>query len=251
MEKEIKILDNVYLFNGLPAIYISDINSIVISDLQIGYEMYLAEKGIFIPQIQLEKMIKMLRKIKRIKKECKKIILNGDIKHEFGEASKQEWREVFELFAFLRKNFNEIILVRGNHDNYLLNILSKLNAKLYDPKYEELNYCFCHGHKKVETNKKILIIGHEQPAISLRYGFEKIKIPALLKGKYNNKTLLVLPAFSPISSGSEINIIEKNEFLSPYLQESDIEEFEVYGISEGLTLYFGKVKNLRFGQEIF
>lgn len=228
-------------------IFIKSLNAIVISDVHLGYELYLAEKGVFIPQTQLKKLKTKFKKLS--KNNSEKLIINGDLKHEFGEASKQEWREVFEFINEAKKYFKRIILVRGNHDNYLLTIISKLDLKLYDPYYMENGYLFVHGHKIIEIDESVhtIIIGHEEPTIILKKGFDKIKVKCVLKGKYKDKTLIVLPAFSTLSSGTEVNMLEKIDFLSPYLKNVDIEDFEVYGIDESVgVLFFGKLKNLKY-----
>ncbi|MCD6482863.1 MAG: metallophosphoesterase [Candidatus Aenigmarchaeota archaeon] len=243
---KVKVDKNIYIPNGYRALYLKDTKTVVISDLQLGYELYLAKSGIFVPQTQLQEMIEDIKKIHEITK-AKTLVINGDLKHEFGEASKQEWREVKEFIGVSAELFKEIILVRGNHDNYLLNIISKLGIELHDPYYIEKRYLFTHGHKLVDipAETEVIIIGHEEPAIVTREGFDMLKIPCLLKGSFNDKTLVVLPAFSKLSSGSEINVMDKKDFLSPYLKNANIEEFEVFGIDSGITVYLGKIKNLR------
>ena len=245
-----RLFEDVEIVNGHRAIYIQDLDLVVISDLQLGEELYLAEeKGIFVPQIQLKEIKKELNDIfKKVK--AKRILINGDLKHEFGEASRQEWREVIDFVEFLRKKVKEIIVVRGNHDNYLLNIASKINLQVFDPFYLEKGYLFTHGHKKVSYPKEFhtLIIGHEEPAIILKDGFDKIKLPALLYGKMKNgKRIICLPAFSYLSSGSEVNAVDKEDLLSPILKEDvEIDDLEVIGIDkEVVSLKFGKIKDIK------
>jgi putative SbcD/Mre11-related phosphoesterase len=245
-----KLFEDVEIINGHRAIYIQDLDLVVISDLQLGEELYLAEeKGIFVPQVQLKEIKKELNDIfKKVK--AKRILINGDLKHEFGEASRQEWREVIDFVEFLRKKVKEIIIVRGNHDNYLLNIASKINLQVFDPFYLEKGYLFTHGHKKISYPKEFhtLIIGHEEPAIILKEGFDKIKLPALLYGKMKNgKRIICLPAFSYLSSGTEVNAVDKEDLLSPILKEDvEIDDLEVIGIDKEVgSLKFGKIKDIK------
>jgi len=245
-----KLFEDVEIINGHRAIYIQDLDLVVISDLQLGEELYLAEeKGIFVPQVQLKEIKKGLNDIfKKVK--AKRILINGDLKHEFGEASRQEWREVIDFVEFLRKKVKEIIVVRGNHDNYLLNIASKINLQVFDPFYLEKGYLFTHGHKKIPYPKDFhtLIIGHEEPAIILKEGFDKIKLPALLYGKMKNgKRIICLPAFSYLSSGTEVNAVDKEDLLSPILKEDvEIDDLEVIGIDKEVgSLKFGKIKDIK------
>jgi len=247
-----EIFKGIVVINGFKAIFVKELDLISISDLQLGEELYLAkERGIFVPQIQFEEIKKELSAIFN-KVEANRILINGDIKHEFGEASEQEWREVIELVEFLRKKVEEIILVRGNHDNYLLNIASKINLQVFDPFYLEKGYLFTHGHKRLSYPKNFhtLIIGHEEPVIVLKDGFDKIKLPALLYGKMkNDKKIICLPAFSFLSSGTEINVVDKEDLLSPILKEDvNIEELEVIGIDREIgALRFGKLKDIKIG----
>jgi len=245
-----KLFEDVEIVNGHRAIYIKELDLVAISDLQLGEELYLAEeRGIFVPQIQLKEIKKELNEIfKKVK--AKRILINGDLKHEFGEASRQEWREVIDFVEFLRKKVKEIIIVRGNHDNYLLNIASKINLQVFDPFYLEKGYLFTHGHKKISYPKEFhtLIIGHEEPAIILKEGFDKIKLPALLYGKMKNgKRIICLPAFSYLSSGTEVNAVDKEDLLSPILKEDvEIDDLEVIGIDKEVgSLKFGKIKDIK------
>jgi hypothetical protein len=245
-----EIFEGIEIIKSFKAIYIRELDLLAISDLQLGEELYLAEeKGIFVPQIQLKEIKNDLQIIfKKVK--ANRILINGDVKHEFGEASRQEWREVIELVEFLRKKTKEIIVVRGNHDNYLLNIASKINLQVFDPFYLEKGYLFAHGHKKIPYPKNFhtLIIGHEEPAIILKEGFDRIKIPALLYGKMKNgKRIICLPAFSSLSSGTEVNVVDKGDLLSPILKEDvEIDDLEVIGIDKEVgALKFGKIKDIK------
>jgi len=244
-----KIFNSVETVDGLPAIFLKKEGILAISDTHLGYELYLAEKGMYIPQLQLKEMLQNLKEAYELT-GARTLLINGDMKHEFGEASRQEWREVREFVTFAKKMFEEVVLVRGNHDNYLLSITSKLGIEVFDPFYLRNGKCFLHGHKKVKLpweEIEILIIGHEQPALLLRRGFDKIKIPCILYGKMKNgKRIICIPSFSPLSSGTSINMMDKDELLSPYLREEvDLMEMEVIGIDKEVgALKFPKLKKI-------
>jgi putative SbcD/Mre11-related phosphoesterase len=248
-KSELEIFPGINTVNGYHAIYIEKLSSLVISDLQLGEELYLAEQGLFIPQVQLREIMKDLKGIfKIVKPRC--MVINGDVKHEFGEASAQEWREVKELVGYLRKKVEDIILVRGNHDNYLLNIASKIGLKVFDPYYLVGDIVFTHGHKKIKFPKeaKTVIIGHEQPAILLARGYDRIKVPCLLYGKMKDgRNFICMPAFSPLASGVAINTIEKEDLLSPILKEEVVlEELSAIALDrEAGALKFPKIKFLK------
>jgi putative SbcD/Mre11-related phosphoesterase len=100
-------------------------NSIlVISDIHLGYEEALNKQGFLIPRLQFQDIVKMLQKILG-KKKFRIIAVNGDLKHEFGKISDQEWRHSMLLLDLLSKHAEKIVLIRGNHDKTLGPIAEK------------------------------------------------------------------------------------------------------------------------------
>ncbi len=230
-------------------LFISKLKLLVISDLHIGYEEALAEQGIHLPKSQYPEIKKLIKNLLEYF-DPKEIVINGDVKHEFGSATRQEWIEVLDLIDFLKEYVEEIVVVRGNHDNFLIPILKKKEVKLYDPFYLRDNIYFIHGHKELTIeafNSKIIIIGHEHPAISLRDELGiKYKFKCFLKGDINRQTLIVLPSISPLMPGSSINEINRNKFLSPILHKYFSDEFEVYVSDPEIgTYFFGKIGMLK------
>jgi hypothetical protein len=232
----IEFLKGMHTVDGYRAIFIESVQAIVVSDLQLGEELYLAENmGVFIPQTQLKEIEADLAAILGATR-ARRVIVNGDLKHEFGEASQQEWREVRELIVFLREKVDEVILVRGNHDNYLLTIASSLGIRVHDPYYFVEGIAFTHGHKRIQYPKDMetLVIGHEQPAIVLKRGFDRVKVPCLLYGKTKSgEDFVCLPAFSPLAEGTAVNTEEKDRLLSAILREDvDTEQLKPIGLDK-------------------
>lgn len=210
--------------------------TLVVSDFHLGYEEMLKEKGILVPRFQLKDVLERLEKIlKRVKPE--KIVINGDLKHEFGNVLNQEWRDVLRLMDFLQENCRKLILVKGNHDIFLEPIARKRGIKLVED-YLVGNIFICHGDKIKSTSAKTIIIGHEHPAIVLKDNEKKEKYECFLKGKWKNKDLIVTPSFNHLTKGT--NVLEKKKF-SPYME--DISDFSVYVVGEKVY-EFGKVKDL-------
>lgn len=211
-------------------------DNLIIGDLQIGYEESLNKQGYMIPRLQLKEMMEHLEKIFS-KHKFKRIILNGDIKHEFGRISEQEWRDTLKILDYLQKQ-GEVILIKGNHDTILDPIAKKRNLKIVDY-YKEGDIMVLHGHKLPADLSKVLIIGHEHPAVSFKERpTEKYK--CFLKGKYGKSTLIVMPSLTFLTVGSDVT---KATFLSPFL-EGSLDNFEVYIVEEDKTYNFGKLKNL-------
>ncbi|MDI6643783.1 MAG: metallophosphoesterase [Methanobacteriaceae archaeon] len=221
-------------------------DNLIISDLHLGYEQALNSEGLMIPKFQYEKIITRLEEIfNQIDlQNVKTIIINGDLKHEFAKISKQEWREVINFLKFLKKNFEEIILIKGNHDNFTRYIAEKCELEIYET-YSIGDYLLMHGHKLPSNLEKlddsIIIIGHEHPCIGLRSGERVEKIKCFLKGKWKGIELIVMPSFNFITEGSDI-LNEK--LLSPFLDSNSIQEFEVFAVENFEIFHFNKINDI-------
>ncbi|MBI2130051.1 metallophosphoesterase [Candidatus Woesearchaeota archaeon] len=242
-----KIANNVEIFDL--ALYLSKEKTLVFADFHIGYEEALNKEGILLPRFQLKETLERLERIflelKKNKKEINKIIINGDLKHEFGTISDQEWRDTLKLLDFLNKHCKEIILIKGNHDTILGPIADKRNLEIVGSlKVEDV--LIIHGdkiNKNIENlikKAKILIISHEHPAVSLKEGGRSETFKCFLKGKYKNKTLIAQPSFNLVAEGTDML---KEKLLSPFLQQS-LGSFEVYVVADRLYS-FDKLKNIR------
>lgn len=234
----------------LPRMHIADLalyfdSTLVIADIHIGYEEVLNKKGILVPRTQFEEMTKRLEKIFGMLKNSKIeiIIINGDLKHEFGAISEQEWRNTLKFLDLLARHCNEIILIKGNHDTILGPIAKKRNVKVMDNVMIG-NVLIIHGDKipgkEILSKASAIIIGHEHPAISLKKGPRIETYKCFLKGKYKGKSLIVQPSFNTLAEGTDIL---KDRILSPFL-EQNLDNFEVF-VVEDKVYDFGKLKMLK------
>jgi len=222
---------------------------LIISDLHLGYEQSLNAEGIMIPRFQYPLIIERLKKIQQ-KSSCNNIVVNGDLKHEFGQISRQEWNETQEFLDYLKANFDDIVLIKGNHDNF-----TKFIAQKTDLEVEE---CFkiddslvLHGDKILEgIDPEInnLIIGHEHPSIGLRNGERVEKIKCYLAGKYKQWNLIVMPSFNFVTEGSDIL---QERPLSPFVKAISNGELEVYAVENFEVFQFGKIKDITAFREKF
>ncbi|ADP76911.1 phosphoesterase [Methanothermus fervidus DSM 2088] len=226
----------------LPKVEIVDLSLkiddyIVIADLHLGYEEYLRNTGMFIPNFQIDLIIDRIERIRKITKS-KKLIINGDLKHEFGKLSFQESTELENFLKYAKDKFKKIVLVKGNHDPLLpyLNIDLKIvdSIKIKD-------YLIVHGHEIPEKLAPNIIIGHEHPCIGLRHGGRVEKVKCFLKCKFKNRNLIVMPSFNFVTEGSDI--LQSN-FLSPFLKKIDVDECNVYVVEDFEVFEFGKVKDI-------
>ncbi len=215
-------------------LYLRKEKILVIGDMHIGLEESLQKQGVFIPRFDVEEVIKRLKKI-FLQIKVEKIILIGDVKHEFGTISDQEWRDTLKVLDFLLEK-GSVVLIKGNHDTILGPISKKRNLDVVE-KYKVNGILFVHGNKIIKDDAGIIVIGHEHPAISFKSRPDE-KFKCFLVGRYKNKTLIVIPSFNFLTEGSDVT---KEKTLSPYIKK--IKNFKVY-VVEDKVRDFGLVKDL-------
>ena len=216
--------------------------TLIIADIHIGFEEALNKQGIMIPRFQFDDVVKRIGRILRQAKP-ETVVVNGDIKHEFGRISDQEWRETLKIIDLLLEKSKKVVLIRGNHDTILGPIAKKRNIEVLDRlEIDDGRILIVHGHKEVELPKgtKTIIIAHEHPAVSLREGPRTEVFKCFLKGKYKGRELIVIPSFNLVTEGTDIL---KEELLSTFLHQN-LDDFEVFIVSD-MAYAFGKLKNLR------
>jgi len=228
------------------ALYLKKEKILIIADTHIGYEEALNKQGVLIPRFQFKETVARLERVLKKIGKLDKIIINGDIKHEFGTISEQEWRHTLRLLDFLGRHCDEIILIKGNHDTILGPIAKKRNIRVEDY-FVTGDILIVHGDRlddeisKVVGNRKIkkIIIGHEHPAVSIHEGVRQELFKCFLKGKFGRRTLIVQPSFNLVTEG--IDVI-KEELLSPFLQQ-ELNDFDVFIVGDRVYS-FGKLRKL-------
>jgi len=251
----INVSEDIYLVDGYPYVYILPINALVSADYHFGYEVVLAEEeGYFLPQTQFDAIVSevdlLLNDI-----DVDIFIINGDLKHKFSRRTRQETKEVKLFTKYISERVNHVYIVRGNHDNFVRGIFSEFkNVDFVEPYIVLDDFVFTHGHiydeKIIDVSRgKRIFIGHEHPALMLYDDVGgKVKIPVLVRSKLDfGAEIFVLPAVSPLMTGTEINLVPREELLSPILKiHGDLDNAKIYGISRGkYTLEFPRVKEIR------
>ena len=164
-------------------------NSLIISDLHLGYEQSLNMDGIMVPKFQYQKILERIQEIID-RSAVKRVVINGDLKHEFGRITRQEWKEALNFTQFLKENFQDVILLKGNHDNFTKFIAKKTDLEVYES-YSLGEFIIMHGDKipddLMDSKEPTIIIGHEHPCIGIRNGERLEKMKCFLKGNYKDK----------------------------------------------------------------
>ena len=222
--------------------------TLVLSDLHLGYEKALGAGTGFISRFQFDELIRELDWVFRVAGKLDAIVLNGDIKHEFGTIEEREWRYVLRFLDYLQKHAKRIILIKGNHDTLLKPIAEKRSYPL-EPFVLLHDVLITHGDeitnefKKAAKKAKTIVIGHEHPAVTLRKGSRSETFKCFLAGKWKRNKMIVLPSANPLTQGTDILSSGR---LSPFL--GSLSSFRAFLVGEEGVYDFGKVSNLAGAQ---
>lgn len=252
--------------------------TLIISDIHIGYEESLNRQGILVPRVFFKETMKRLAKsidaiknteIKNKKPEHKKfdaVILNGDLKDEFGRISETEWRHALRFFDYLATITKRIVIVKGNHDVAIGPLARKRNIELADfyffeikrPPLKDIHYkkfknnsieplkiLVIHGDslpsKSCLKKADLIIIGHVHPAVQIRDAVRAETFKCYLVGRFRNKTLIVQPSANVATEGS--NVLQERS-KSPFLTDAFLRSCDVYIVGDKIYP-FGKLRRLQ------
>jgi len=218
----------------------------IVADSHFGIEYVLASQGLQIPPIQLEEVI---RRVKNV--EARKLIVAGDLKHEFSRENPLEKRHVSMFIEEMISKYDDLIVVRGNHDNFVYYTLKDWGVDLVE--YVEVgDSIVIHGHKIPKdvdlSDYDLVIMGHEHPSLTLRDSLGvSHKVPTHLRVLHPEGFLIhVLPAVSPFALGTSINaLLGPEEFLSPILKEvKNFQEIRIYAVVKDSVEYLGSLSKI-------
>ena len=235
------VTPGIRIFNGRCAMLLRS-RTLVLGDMHLGMEASLELEGMQLPRSQA---IEIKRRIDEMVKTDPpdRIVVLGDLKHEFSRNLDQEWSQVRAMLEHLR-SLAEVTVVRGNHDNYLATITSSLGLELVDEAVVD-GIHLSHGH--IANPGRPLVQGHEHPSARLFDGVGGyVKLPAFLH--HEQAEVLILPAFSPLASGNDVSTLLTGDVLSPGLRELDMGEAQVFGCSDIGLIRLGRVKDLGKGR---
>jgi putative SbcD/Mre11-related phosphoesterase len=255
---------------------------LVVSDLHIGYERTLADKGVKIPSLAP----RLYEKLEQIifKQHPDRVMLSGDIKHGTVKLLPHEWTDVPGFFEKLLSLGIPIEVVSGNHDGGLEHLLPR-EVGLHSPRgavtRNQKRILVTHGHTwptPTGLSADIVVMGHNHFSVEFREasGIRKVE-PVWVVAHWNsekiaseflhssnikyqgnplsafqqkfgfevgNPTIIIVPAFNPMLNGMKINRTPKERYISPILQHGivDMEQAEIYLLDH---TYLGLKKNLQ------
>lgn len=231
----IEISNGLFLEADLPVLYSSKLKAVIMSDVHIGYEEELAKKGVYLPSAQKRRFISIYKRSREIF-GVQHFIVSGDLKHIFFKLGTQERRDLEEIFRVMKEDGSELVVTKGNHDNYLSIITDKFdNVRLVD-EVKEGELLIYHGHREADLGGiSTVVIGHEHPRVTLRdkLGVSR-KMQCFLKVPLREgQEAIVMPSTGTYQAGNDISLLHSN-FMSPIMREKAIlEKAKPFGIIEG------------------
>lgn len=215
-------------------------NVLVVADMHLGYEAALEQEGLSIPRVQTRKIEQyLLRTIEAVRPS--KVVVAGDLKHNFSRNLTQEWQDVARFVGALKGRVS-LEVVKGNHDNYLGIILSEYGI----PFRREVRHSgvrIVHGHEGTLDDAPT-VMGHIHPSIRLKDSIgASLKDPCFLFDPV--RKVLVLPALSLVSPGTDVASQNWSDDISPMLAGTGLSGFVPIAFSGDKALEFPTVGELR------
>lgn len=220
----------------------------VMGDLHLGYEEMLNKSGVYITRKMYEEMEKEMEEIFNEIGKVDYVVLLGDVKHEFSGNLMQEWNEVIKIMEFLKKKCKKLIVLRGNHDNYIGKILKKIGIETQKI-FIWRKIAFVHGDEDIEEmdDKKIekWIMGHMHPAIKLRdeNKIRSEKYKCYLVGKHGGREVIIVPSFFSLIEGSDVR--EWEERRKKWIKWNfNFKNWNVFVVEGKKAFDFGKLNKI-------
>jgi len=214
---------------------------LILADTHVGLEFELQERGVRVP-VQTSRIINNI--VSWAEEEgATGVAILGDVKHELPYPF-ESLNEVKAFIEALAKNFEEVVLIAGNHDGGLEQVVGKVglsNVKLYDSRGLVVNIngrsaLMMHGNSKPNPEDlrvvDMVVMGHTHPAIVIEdeHGFVT-KRPAILKirvdkGEFSERlfgervgegelTMVILPTANHLTVGVDVASTLTEAFEAP------------------------------------
>lgn len=219
MAQALSVGKDLTVLDGIPALFHSKTGSLILADIHLGYEEYMASLGVYLPKLQLKGAQETIRTaVGRV--NARRLVVVGDLKHAYEKLLRQERLEVTKLARFVQELGLEMILVRGNHDTFIAPLLKKLGVEVVEDQLDLGDgLVLAHGHKQVETDYEVIVMGHEHPALQVDIAGARVKLPALLEVPLEDGSqAVVLPAVGVYQTGNPLTL-DRSLYLSPIMKE--------------------------------
>lgn len=162
----------------------------------------------------------------------------GDVLHRFRRASVRTDRALSELADACRDAGARPVLVVGNHDTMLPDVWDGPVHDAYALEADGERVVVRHGHEAPPPDETAdcYVVGHDHPTISV----EGHRRPCFLFGpeQFRGTDVLMLPSFTRLAPGVEVNGMGTSDFDSPFVTDADALRPVVRDSDAGETVTF-------------
>ncbi|VVB75228.1 3',5'-cyclic adenosine monophosphate phosphodiesterase CpdA [Candidatus Tiddalikarchaeum anstoanum] len=201
----------------------------IISDLHIGFEEDLEDRGYIIP----DQTPKFLQRIEKLREKAKKLVILGDVKHKIFLKRR---KILYDFLAKISALFESVIIVKGNHDGKIEEYTCHFANIEVVNEFRIGHSLLMHGNKNpsIENIKDVdtLMLGHFHSSYRIKtkigiiekrkvwtiYDFDNEKYFKDKKVKTNIRTIFSFPCFNNFFEGGG----EKLGPLAKYLAEHEV-----------------------------
>jgi len=221
-------------------------------DLHIGLEDEMRSKGVIVPS----QTDRMLEELLSLAEGCDRLVLLGDVKNQVPGTSEQEHSELPRFFRSLSRAFENIDVVRGNHDVGIEDVFFA-GVHIHPASGFSIgDVGFVHGHiwpSNAVMARSVLVMAHNHPAVLFRDGVghittERCWLRCAFKEEAHSRypelpaEVVVVPSLNRSLQGSPVNLIGGRQ-IGPLFGKGmlDLENAQAY-LLDGIHL--GSVKSL-------
>jgi uncharacterized protein len=180
------------------SVFLEEERVLAVADLHLGYAWAHRYNGQLLPLQPPDDLLARLTDLCSFYKPTHLAIL-GDIVHQAVPVAEIS-NDLEALFSTLR-GLCGLKLILGNHDKKIRQIARGIAELEFIKQFELERFLLVHGSDLITPPPdKLILMGHEHPAISLGDGIKSAKFPCFMI----SRRVLLLPAFSQWAAGSNI-----------------------------------------------
>ncbi|ELZ73151.1 hypothetical protein C457_04291 [Haloferax prahovense DSM 18310] len=168
------------------------------------------------------------------------VVFAGDVLHRFDRVSERHVAALEVLAETCVDAGSDPVFVAGNHDTMLAEGWS---GDVHDEYRLADETVVCHGHREPDGDAERYVVGHDHPTLAI----EGRRRPCVLYGPdaYRGGDVLMLPAFTRLAAGVEVNGMRGTDFDSPLVRDADDFRPLVRDVEADETLTFPPLGTLR------
>ncbi|WP_424008222.1 metallophosphoesterase [Haloferax denitrificans] len=218
------------------AIFLPDADALVLSDLHVGRA---DASAVEFPLGEGADLTARLRAY-CAEFDPREVVFAGDVLHRFDRVSERHVAALETLAETCADAGADPVFVAGNHDTMLAEGWS---GEVHDEYRLADGTLVCHGHRDPDGDAERYVVGHDHPTLAI----EGRRRPCVLYGPdaYRGGDVLMLPAFTRLAAGVEINGMRTADFDSPLVTDASVFRPLVRDAEADETLTFPPLGKLR------